>query len=90
MVQTTLIKPLEDLLVRLCSERMTARLVDDFRLSLDVDPRIEDFATGLIAVRLCHYKKKEILCLNNRYWGKVETPRVSFASVVCLEFSFPL
>ena len=59
MVQTTLIKPLEDLLVRLCSERMTARLVDDFQLSLDVDPRIEDFATGLIAVRLCHYKKKK-------------------------------
>lgn len=55
MVQTTLIKPLEDLPVRLCSERMAAHLVDDLQISLDRDPRIEDFVTGLIAIRLCHY-----------------------------------
>ena len=88
MVQNTLIKPLEDLPVRLCSERMAAHLVDDLQISLDRDPRIEDFVTGLIAIRLCHYKKK-ILCLNNRYWGKVETPRVSFALILYLELSFP-
>ena len=52
MVQTTLIKPLEDLLLRLCSERMATHLVDDLQISLDMDPRIEDFVTGLIAIRL--------------------------------------
>lgn len=59
MVQTTLIKPLEDLLLRLCSERMATHLVDDLQISLDMDPRIEDFLTGLIAIRLSLLKKKK-------------------------------
>ena len=88
MVQTTLIKPLEDLLLRLCSERMATHLVDDLQISLDMDPRIEDFLTGLIAIRLSLLKKKKILCLNNRYWGNVETPHVNFALILYLELSF--